>query len=810
VKNYFTSLLIALVTVPVFSQHGSVTGSVVDGSTGQPVDFSVVALLSARDSSLVTGMMTGKGGKFSLQNVQEGKYILRFSLVGYNNRYIPVEITASKPEVHLGPVKLDISSVDLQTVTVTGEKPLIENKIDRKVFNVSESMMAATGTATDILKQVPSVSVDAEGNISLRGSENVVILINGKPSTISGENSAAILQQMPANMIENIEVITNPSAKYDPDGVTGIININLKKNVRMGTYGSVTFNAGTNNKYNGNVTLNYQVGKMNLSASYAGRYNEWSGWGNSWKESYLNDTTTASTRQHDVSTDIDYSHMGRLSMDYTFSEKTSAGYMGSFMQRHSTDLDEAWYNKEMMKVLADSSHNTNDEKGGGWNSDHTIYLVRKYDKKGQELRFNLSRSDSKGFHHTQFSQEHMVPLSYLAYQRDALEGRQALTTLQLDYTHPVTEKITLESGWKSIFGTQENDYRYDSLLNNVWKTDVNQTNHFIYHSQIHAAYATLKQEIGSFGYQVGLRGEYFGRQFELINTGENHAKTFWNLYPTVHLQQKLNESNEIMLSYSRRVFRPDPRSLNPFVHYYSPLTFAKGNPALNPEYVNSFEAGHTYKWEKNSISTTLYYRQTVNQITRMSMIVDTVKTMITSVNMNKSSAYGFDVNAIVYLARWWFINASSSVFNYRIDATNVNGVSKQKMNYSFKLISNIMVPRVINFQVSGFYRTGFITPQGEMSPFYSVDAGLRKDVLKGKGTIIFNVSDIFNTMRFSMKASDVTFSQEMVRKRESRVLYLGFTYRFGEPAQQSQQRQRQNRQQEENNHNNEGMMENVF
>jgi iron complex outermembrane recepter protein len=791
-KNSWIALLL-LFSVSAFSQKGSISGNVIDGTTKQSVDFAVVALLSAKDSSSITGSMTEPGGKFAFKNLNIGNYILRITFIGYDKKFINVSLSASKPDVVLSNTTLDVSSVNLKTVTITGEKPMIENKIDRKVFNVGESVMASSGTATDILKQVPSVTVDIDGNISLRGSENVVILINGKPSALSGDSRAAVLQQLPANIIENIEVITNPSAKYDPDGVTGIININLKKNARMGANGNVTFNAGTNNKYNGQATLNYNTGKLNVSGSYSGRYDYRLANGTTnrvnWDTLNSERIANSDTSIHQVTRSYDrgYSHMGRLGLDYTINDKTSLGYLGSFLYRGNHDVDATnSINKDYQKITIDSSHQTFDQVAHGINADNNLNLTHKFNNPGEDLKINFTRSDSRNDQLNNTKDHHFFN-NMENNKRDKQLSSDGLTSLQADYSLPVNDKIVFETGLKSILEKIDNNLTTDNLIDSTWVQNNTLTNHFIYKSQIHSAYGTWKQEMGSFGYQAGLRAEYFSRDFQYINTGEHRGKDFYNLYPTLHLQQKIDDHNEFVLSYSRRVNRPGSFQLNPFPRYQNAKMFTTGNPALNPEYINSYSFGHLLKWNKNTITTDLFYRQTTNQITMIQIPVPGTDIMQrTFYNLNSSTSYGVDLTAIYYINKWWNLNMNGSVYNQSIDASNLNyGISHRRGTlYNAKIISTVSVPGNYSFQLSGFYRSGMLTPQGTMKAFYSADAGIRKDVLKGKGTLTFTISDIFKTMRFAMTSGDLTFNQDQLRTRESRIVFLGFTYRFGQVIQQ--------------------------
>ncbi len=762
-----------------------IVGNVLDYTTKKPVEFATIAILKT-DSSLVNGSVSSPEGKFAVIGLVPGNYIVQVTFIGYERKYISVVLAddTDKPVLKMGTIVIKEASVNLQTVTVMAEKPLIENKIDRKVFNVSQSIAATSSNVSDILKQVPSVSVDAEGTVSLRGNENVVFLINGKPSSISGDNQANILQQMPANMIENIEVITKPSAKYDPDGVTGIININLKKDAKLGLNGSVGMNTSYNNKYNGQINLGYNSGKFNINGSYSGRHEETYSSGS--KKTSSPDTAIF---QNDSSKDQRQSHMGRIGADYSINDKNAIGLVSSLMYRERNDLDWSFIHPDYA-TNPDGLYNNVAEHSYGLNTDNNLYYIKKFAKPQQELKFNFLYNNSQNNRPVNFSQHEIINHGNEKRQKDHTLSGQSSQAFQADYTHPFSSKIVLETGFKSNFNQLNNNYTYDSLLNGTWTRTDFKTDIFDFKEQNHAAYITFRMDTGKFGYQAGLRGEYYSRHFSGKTTAN---KNIPQLYPTLHLQYKLTNSQDLQLSYSRRVNRPGPQQLNPTTRYMSPTSRMVGNPDLDAEYVNSIEFGHLLKGVKNSLTSNVFYRYIQNGMTRTMKIENSITTS-TYDNLNSSSAYGMEMTGIYYVTKWWFLNANASVFHNTLNG-KVPGkdtvITTKSTNTNFKLISNMTIPNVVSFQFSGFYRSGMRTLQSQMKPFYSFDAALRKDVLKGKGSVTLTVSDIFNTMTFHIITHNGNTSQDMERKRESRIIYLGFVYRFGQPVKKKQDRSQQ-------------------
>jgi len=763
---------------------GTLKGVIIDAQSKSPVEYANVVLYKYPENKLISGTITDATGKFEITGLPAGRYKLQYTFIGYDAvENDSVMIGNKGAALNLGTLSLRSSVKQLDEVVVAGEKALYQNSIDRKVFNVDKNILSQSGTATDILQTVPSVSVDIDGNVSLRGSENVTILINGRPSILTGDNSAAILQQMPANTIDRIEVITNPSAKYDPEGTSGIINIILKENAKLGMNGTATANIGTRGKYNASVSINYNPGKLNYYTTYSFRRDKSFDLSESYRMSVFNDTANYLDLWGDEN-NTRMSHVLRAGIDYNINKTNQTGFSLSTNIRESEGDDLVDYlQRDYSKIVLDSFFRKSNELEDFFNYDVSAYYQKKFNDKGHEWKIDGNFSTAFDNETNTYDEESYLYTSNLpTLQNNKDYSIRRNLNFQGDYTNPFSEKSKFEAGFKVNYRSNDNDLKSETLnnLDAIWYNDTNITNRFVYEEQIYSVYATYSTTIGKFSFMPGLSAEKAYRNSELKTTGQQFNKEYFSLFPTLHMVQKLNDRNEISLSYSRRINRPRGQMLNPFADYSDPRTLRIGNPDLNPEYINSVEFSYTFTKGRNSIQPSIFYRQTIDGFARYNEAKSDSSNLITFENLNKSESSGVEIVYIWQLFKWWNVNISGSGFWQAIDATNLDPeYSKSSLNWNAKFISTHPLPEKISLQIMGFYRSPFSTPQGKSLPMYSVTVGVKKDVLKGKGTITLNASDVFNTQQFGMKLNTSEMDFSMLRKRESQIVYLGFTYRFG-------------------------------
>jgi outer membrane receptor protein involved in Fe transport len=757
------------------SAGGGLRGKILDGTNNTPVEFTNIALYKFKDSSLVSAVSSTADGTFKFDFVPQGMYKMKVTFVGYKtNKIDSVKVVGFRP-TDIGTVNIFPNSTELDEVVVKGERNVIESRIDRKIFYVDKNITAISGNATDVLQQVPSVQVDADGNVSLRGSENVNLMINGKPTMI---DKNILLQQIPANTIEKIEVITNPSAKYDPEGTSGIINIVLKQGASQGTNAVVNVSAGTGDKYNGSVNLNYNPGKLNLFATYSYRKDNrnMTGWS---KQNYLYNNSIHNTENDGVHKRL--SHMGKLGFDYNLNEKYSFGVSGSVNKGTHSETETNKY-EDIDTISKLWLRETGDNKEENFSKEAEAFFLTKFNKEGHELKIDYTFDSETEDENDTYTDKWQSDMSVFNRELQNTNGSHKTNIIQADYTLPFGNSAKLELGAKSIFRKTEDDikYQYLNMVSNTYLNDTNKTNDFFINEDIHAVYGTYSFELGKFSSMVGLRLESALNDFKLATETDYHHNNYTSFFPSLHTSYKFNDIHEVTLSYSRRVNRPRGHMLNPFPDYSDPKNLRVGNPDLKPEYINSFEVGYNFKIEKITFQPTVFYRLTENKFDRLT-IVDTVKqiTIVTSQNSNSISSYGMDFGATYSPFKFWNLNASISAFQMELDATNLNNTQKSSFGYNGKIMSNMFLPMGFAFQVSAFYRSPFITPQGKSDPFYAVNAGLKKDFLKGKLTGTISVNDIFKTMHFGMKIDTKDQVGTMYHRWQSQTIFVGLTYKFG-------------------------------
>lgn len=796
------------ISIAVYSQNGKypnaennpaigkIKGTVVDSKTKQPIQFATISLYKFKDSSLVTGAVANDKGVYELSSLGYGRYFMKVKFIGYKQIIIDtIAIRPRAPEVTIGTLRLQSNSEQLGEVEVSSEKSTIQLGIDRKIFNVEKSIVSEGGSAADVLQSIPSVSVDIDGNVSLRGSGNITVLVDGKPSGITGSSRAAILEQIPASSIESIELITNPSAKYDPDGMGGIINIVLKKNKLSGFNGSVSIGAGTNdkygsgfniNKYNASINLSYRNSRFNSYINYGYRVNTRTHLGISERQNIFPDTSYF-LNEESFSSNKNTSNNIKGGIDFYLNPKNTLGFSVLYNTGKESGTGFSKYT-EADKYENLSASYVRDETSGDSpkSTDYNINYRKIFNKPKQELIVDGTYSMSDGNDVENYS-DRDYELKYASKnstpfkQNTSTEGINSITNIQLDYVQPLKNQMKLELGAKTTLRDIQNDFvstTYD-YSNSEFVADTDLNNNFQYNENIFAAYATFSGMIKTFGYQVGLRGESANTISKLLTTNEKFSSDYLNLFPSVHLSKKFSKEQELQISYSRRVNRPNMRTLNPFKDYADPYNIRYGNPYLKPEYINSYELSYVKYWKKSVLTSSIYYRKTDGIIQRYKTVTDSLVSFTTFVNLNSSTSYGFELISKNDLTKWWNITTSVNVFETKIDGNNVQAdLQNNNFSYMLKLLSNMHVWKNLDIQFVANYRGPMATAQGKVEGVFTMDIGAKKEIFRN-ATLSLNVSDITNSRKMKMKASDTNFIQTMEHSRESRIVTLTFAYRFG-------------------------------
>ncbi|MBL7129298.1 MAG: TonB-dependent receptor, partial [Ignavibacteria bacterium] len=599
-------LLISINSSIAQQGNGSVKGYVIDNEANEPIESAAVSLYSNKDSSLVKGMETDNKGEFILTDVPFGSYYLEVNMVGYNTAIVKgLMLNPNNKEINLETITLKSGITETEEILVEGEKSFIEFHPDKRVFNVGQELTTKTGTATDVLSEIPSVTVDSDGNVSLRGSENVKILIDGRPFGLDGSNRSEILKQIPASEIESIELITNPSAKYNPEGTSGIINIVLKKNKEQGYNGNLSLNLGTGDKYTGSANINLKNSRFNLFANYNYRLRNSDRSSSHFRENFSNNSISF-TEQVETGNSRRNSHLLKAGLEYSINDKNTIGISSVYSDRSRKRFE----NSETKEL--DSFNNivtqylrNNDEDEDGYHLDFSLTYASKFKKPKQLLTGEVSYSRSSENENLISRQTDIVPTNTTPekdndYEKDITND----INIQLDYVHPFSKDSKLETGFRSIFRNSDNDFRteYYDYIQNKFITDTNRTNQFIYSELINAFYGSYTGSISNFGYQLGIRLEHTNTDGELVTTNEAFNDNYLSVFPRASISHKLGTSQELQVSYSRRINRPRLRFLNPFPNSSDPLNIRKGNPQLKPEFIDSYELSYLHYFNSSVVT----------------------------------------------------------------------------------------------------------------------------------------------------------------------------------------------------------------
>lgn len=777
---------------------GSVSGIIVNSTSLDPVEYAYVFLNKDADSVIASGAITDTLGRFKIEKVPYGKYYLSVTLIGLKPQKISnIFVGPKNPDKILDTIKLVPNSSTLGTVEIKDKKNEVEFSLDKKVINVEKNLVSTGGTAVDVMQTIPSVTVDIDGNVSMRGSSNIIVLIDGKPSGLTGMSRSAVLEQIPASSIESIEIISNPSAKYDPDGMSGIINIILKKKKERGYHGIFTVNAGTGDKYSGSIALNYSKGLFNFFASYDGRSNHSKGMSSTDRHKFSNGADTA-TIMRSTSSRKGFSHDIKLGTDIYFNSKNTLTL--SCLYGYSKD-DHNDFSRSRMFILPDTLldffHETGFEGNNEKSFDYAIDYVKNFQKKGESLTadatFSTSHEIETGDNTIQyFLSDTITPMNDTPdLQHTVTDDKNNVATFQADFTYPFSKESQFEAGEKSIIRSIDDDYVFEQFnyATNEFLNDSTLSNHFLYDEQIHAAYSTYSNTIGIFEFEAGLRFEQALTKSTLKNTNQKFSKNYRSLFPTLHLNLNLKNDNSIQLSYSRRVNRPGYWQLNPFVEIGAPGFYRSGNPYLKPEYIDSYELGHMKYWDKTSLNSSVFYKQINDAIQRRITYVGTDQYMKPE-NISTGTSYGLEFIVSQTFTKWWKATGTFSYFKTIMKGTETNGSDLTNSNYSWtaKLNSTMTLPKNLSIQLTANYRGPMATIQGSMNAMYSADLAMKKDILKKKANISLRVSDLFNTQKFDMQSSGDNFTLHSIRRRDSRTLYLGFTYKLNSTAKSKDKR----------------------
>jgi len=791
-KYIIIAILIIIASTSIYAQprniKGTISGKVIDESSNLPLESATVQIINILGDELVDGGATDSKGEFQIPEIPAGTYNIKVSFIGYNTSVLKgIVVNRNNTSVNIGSIVLKMSSEETEEIEVTTEAPVMKMEFEKKVYELKQSMVSESGSAIDVLRNVPSVTVDNDGNISVRGSESIRILIDGKPSGLLGGDNTTILEQIPSNSIEKIEIINNPSAKYEAEGMVGILNIVLKKNVDLlGYNGNISVNAGTQDKYNTTFGISLRKKNFGISANYSFRSFRMTGTGDGLRYNFFNDTLYMLDQRDDDSRKR-RSHFASLGFDYDINDKNNLnlglninfrnGKRGSY-----TIYD--YYNT--FNALVQSLDNRSSEDDDGFNIEGTLAHKLKFSNKNQELNtsvnYSMNNSEEIVDHLRQNFDINKNPSGNPLLSNDLFDEKYKFASFQSDYTHQVGENSKFETGVKLDYQNIniESEYRNFDYNTQTWIPDLLKNDDYKYNQYVGAAYASYGMKIKDFGIQAGIRTEYTNTDFTLNISGENFKNDYIDFFPSLNLTQKIGNTNELGLNYSRRINRPRARFLNPFVDYSDPLNLRSGNPKLKPEYINAIELNHIKYFASTSITSSVFFRNASDKINRFSRIDTSGISYSTFENIAKENSYGVEFIVQSAFAKWWNNMASFSYF--ATDIKGNDGISEKTNNsssWTAKIMSNISIPNIVDVQLAYNYFGRRVMLQGSMEPLHMFNVAVKRDFFNKRFSVMLRLQDVFKTMKFEHQSSGPGFESHFNHDRESRVLFITLSYKFG-------------------------------
>lgn len=779
---------------------GKIKGIVMDGELGGPLEFVTVQVKAKGSDKIVQGSVTGSDGNYMIGGLKKGEYVVTFSYIGYEEVSKNISISSDNQILSLGELTLEEDANQLGEVEVVAKRPQMRFEIDRKVFDATQDIAAEGGSASDLLSNIPSVEVDNEGSVSLRGNSSVTIWINGKASGLTADNQADILDMMPAGDIKQVEVITNPSARYSPEGTAGIINIILKDDRKPGYYGSVKVGADTDGGYQASGNINYSSSKVDAYANLNYRNREFKGGGitsrlNTTDNSFL-DQTNDSKRQHN-------NWFGRFGVTWHITKSDDLAFNVTGMTGGGDNSENIHYNS------IDSQKNTiyTSDRITNGDSDMKMYnlelnYVHKFSENSNiDLMVSNNQWRRDGMNIFRQSTVYTDPSQTAnpLYQTQENDIKDKTWEVQADYTNKISDMARIEAGYKGTFqrnaspvdtytGTTAEDIRQDESLYNC----------FLYNQDVHALYMTYGGKWNKLSYQAGLRGEYwrvdtrsldFDQEFN-GKASETFEKDYFKLFPSAFISYDLPKNNELQVNYTRRLRRPWGGQLNSFRNISDASNISFGNPELTPEYSHSFELNYIKSWESgHTLSLSGYYRSTDDVIQRIRFLNTEDNVMYTtSENVAKSQASGLEIVGKDKLFKILDLTTTVNLYYSKLDGfsylpqgaeTPVIGDTDESFAWNVRMIANLSLPWGVSLQGTGNYNSKQLMAQGHREPNYSVDLGLRKSFLSDKLTLSINARDLLDSRKFRTVTAGDGFWQDSENWRGGRRVGFTLTYNFG-------------------------------
>lgn len=775
----------------ISAEPGKITGRVVSWQNNkeQAVEYASVSAFKGKDSTkAISGGLTNAKGIFEIPDLSAGSYRIVIQSVGFQ-KWKSDKVKLQNSEENLGKIFLQTISKSLEEVTILEQKQEMTLSLEKRVFNVGANLTTVGGTALDVLQNVPSVIITPDGEIQMRGSGNLLILIDGRPSGITTSNRQSALEMLPADLIENVEIITNPSSKYQADGTAGIINIITKKNKNAGYNFRTNLNVGTREKYNGNVSMNFRRGRWNVFGDYNLRDFKRLNYQRLFREQ---NSKSGNSEINQNSDEINQDNNQNIKLGFDFFITKRATISSFILRRMAKDNNEEnrYSTTSFPETLSESrlyvrnGIKTGQDKG----LDFFLGYKQTFDKTGQELTIDFTNIFNEGFDNNDYIQNYFyrdfsTPSSYLQKRTEQSRATNQNFTrvLQTDYIHPFTANTKIETGLRGSSREFDNDFSYSVFdkVSNVFKKDLRRSNRFVYRENVYAGYLNYGNKWNKWSFLTGLRAEYTDLVIDQKTAAIPINKTYLNLFPSIFIGRQINNQQEVQLNYSRRINRPSYKALNPFVNTSDLLNLITGNPYLQPENVNSFELTHLYFKKDFSLNSSIFYRNIQNSVARVRQIIGGDTTLTTFQNLNQNSSFGLELIASHRLAKWLRTNGNISVFQSDIQGqTQAGEFNRSNVSVTARLNFQVKVNKNLAIQFSNNYRSPLITPQGKVSTIFTSDLGVKYDALKGKLSINLRINDLLNTQEQTIYTDGLGFNAINFKKNETRYAMLGIQFRF--------------------------------
>ena len=785
-------ILVALCLISITSLNAqrqkaatfTITANVIDAQTKEPLEYATIVLRNLKNKK-VSGGITDMKGKLNLK-AQGGTYDISIEYIGFKTIYIKNKTITQN--LNLGVVKLSEEGQVLDEINIIPEKSTVDIRLDKKIYNVGKDMTVKGGNVADVLDNVPSVSVDVEGNVSLRGNENVRILIDGKPSSLVGLDGTSALRQLPADAIERIEVITSPSARYDAEGTAGILNIILRKGKITGFNGSINPTIGNPSQYGISTNLNYRTKKYNVFTNTGYSYRN--GPGNSFNDVTYFDNSRNITGY--LKEQRNYNRLRKgfntsFGLEYYLTENSSI--LGNIVYRKSDGNNTSTNDVNIFdsnKISTSNRYRLEDENSNSNSIQYSVNYTKKFDDIGHKLTIDLQYSKSNQDESSEIFENNSFVEDNTTIQNSSRK------LFQVDYVYPYGEGSQFELGYKSDLESRNSDYKVNNPNINP---QFDPSNNLEFEQNIHAIYTQYGKKIEKFSFLLGLRGEYSDIKINLLTTNENHDKNYSQLFPTINLGYELNDEESITVGFSRRLRRPRSWFLNPFESRTSETNIFKGNVDLDPTFTSSYDVGYLKKWNKFTFNSSIYFQHSTGIFQFVSQergdFVNGIPVIIRSpINLSSEDRYGLEFTTNYRVSKKVNFSGSFNFYGFKtVGEFNNIDFGNEDTNWSTRFNARVTLPGKVQWQTRLSYRGPQVNAQSTRNGIFSANLAFSKDLFKDNGTMVLNVSDVFNSRKrqgYSYTPNSETYGEFQWRQRQ---VSLSFTYRFNQKKNQRQPRQ---------------------